>query len=338
MAGDADYDLVPVVCNLGSALGRGTFHCFEAVYDDGTKASEGLRVFYDDFKYGRWRGPPADTTEQKRAALIDMGVHSMNLRTMGFGDISDITKTAEGHAIMDQYGIKKCHDDVTSDRLHSIFLCDEPDAGEHNVHISLGPYQVATLAQSLANLSQGYKTNYSTYPTNLDLDGSFKPYNYFNYGHVADILSVDPYYQTRIIDAYWNSSLAHTMPVYRKATYIYAVGATCQSACEPRPLHMILNSCRKHDGTRVFRWGTAEEKRIEVYYALAAGAKQIAYWWFTEIGVNNSGFCGVGDADEPGSAGLRREIGLLGAEAGIVSQIIVNSCPVQVAITKPGRL
>jgi hypothetical protein len=335
IGGDAGYDLLPVVCNMPSAFSRGTFHSFQAVYDDGTQASAGLRVYYDDFKHGRWGSVPAASIEDQRFHLIDMGVHSMNIQTQGFGDLSDITKTAEGHAIMDQYGIKKIND-AGADRLYSIFLCDEPDAGEGNIPTSVSPYQVGALAQSLANKSQYWKMNYATYPTNLNMNGSFKPYNYYVYGHVADILSVDPYYQTRIVDSYWY--YPQQIPWYTKATYVYAVGSTCKASCEPNRLHMIINSCRKHDGTRVFRWATPEEKRIEFYYALAAGAQEISYWWFSRIGTTVEGFCGIGDADEPGSAALWREMGLLGAEAGIASPVIVNSCPADVAISKPGRL
>lgn len=342
MAGDGGYDLVPVVCSLGGVWTRGTFHTFQAIYDDGSRAADGARVYYDDFKHGRWGSPPAPNEADAEFHLRDMANHSMNIQVHGWGDVGLWADTAAGRAFMDQQGIRKINYDPSADRLYSIFLCDEIDAGEGgNTDIStVCPAGVGCLSQSMSEFHQGFKTNYSQYPTNLNLDATFKPNNYYIYGHVPDILSVDPYYQTRILDAYYYRP--HEKPLYTKATYIYAVAATCQAACEPHRLHVILNSCRKHENDdtyhRVFRWGTPEEKRIEFYYALAAGAKEIAYWWFTQVSVNADAFNGIGDANEPGSAALWREIGLLGAEAGIVSPLIVNSCPVSVAITKPGNL
>lgn len=335
IVGDPDYDICVARVDLGTAFARGSFHCFQAIYDDGSKATDGRRVYYDEWKYGVWGSPSFDSDAEQRDWFFNLVRHSINLQKGGQGDWY---KTAEGRAQIAAAGFKFMNDEPTTPDLYAIFLCDEPDAGEPNVPTSVSPYQVGALAHSLAMKSQSYKANYAQYPTNLNVDGTFKPYNYYIYGRVPDIFSVDPYYQTRIVDSYWNPNLACTMPLYRKATYIYAVASACQSACEPGRLHVILNSCRKHDGTRVFRWGTPAEKRIEVYYALAAGAKEIAYWWMTPVGINQSGFSGIGYATEPGSAALWREIGLLGAETGTMSPVIVNSCPVQVEITKPGRL
>lgn len=337
MRGDPTCEITPVMCNLGSAMARGTFHCFRAVYDDGSKAVDGLRMYQDDFKYGRWGGPPADDINDQRYHLIDMGVHSMNLQVNGWGPISDITKTSEGRAIMDQYGIRKAIDEPTADRLYAIFLCDEIDSGDSNVPTSIVPATIGALSQDASRYSQSFKTNYPQYPTMLNLAANYKPYNHYIYGHVPDILSVDPYYQSRLSDAYWLRP--NLQALYSKATYIYAVASSCQAGCEPGRLHVILNCCRDQDVEgKVFRWATPQEKRIEVYYALAAGAKEIDYWWFTQISPTQQGNCGIGDANEPGSAALWREMGLLGAEAGLVSSLIVNGCPAQIPIAKPGKL
>lgn len=342
MVGDSEYDLVAVACNFPSPLVRGSFHVFQAVYDDGTKATDGVRAYYDDFKHGRWGSPPAPNVADAEFHLRDMANHSMNFQVHGWGDVGLWADTAAGKAFMDANGIRKINYDPTADRIYSIFLCDEIDAGEGgNTDIStVCPAGVGGLSQSMTEFNQGFKKNYPQHPTNLNLDATFKPNNYYIYGHIPDVLSVDPYYQTRILDAYWYK--LHEKALYSKATYIYAVSATCQAACEPNRLHVILNSCRKHENdsenNRVFRWGTPEEKRIEFYLALAAGAKEIDYWWFTQVSVNQDAFCGIGDANEPGSAALWREIGLLGAEAGIASSLIVNSCPVQTSITKSGKL
>lgn len=338
VGGDVNCDLVVVECGLGAALIRGTYHCFQAVYDDGSKATDGLRVYYDDFKYCRWGGPPASDLNDQLAHLIDMGIHSMNLQVNGWGPIGDITKTAEGHAVMDQYGIRKALDEPTADRLYAIFLCDEIDGGDSNVPTSIVPATIGALAQDMAWFSQSFKANYPQYPTMLNLAANYKPYNHYIYGQIPDILSVDPYYQARISDAYWKRP--NMKATYSKATYIYAVASSCQAGLEPGRLHVILYSCRDNDpeNNRVLRWAAPEEKRIEAYYALAAGAKEIDYWWFTRVPPTQPGNDGIGDADEPGSAALWREIGLIGAEAGIASPIIVNSCPAVMSFVKPGAL
>jgi hypothetical protein len=342
IVGDSAYDLTAVRCGLGSALVRGTYHCFQAVYDDGSKASDGSRIYYDTFKYGRWGNPPAPNAADAEFHVRDMADHSMNTITHGWGDLDQWAESSAGRAFMDANGIRKINYAATADRLYSIFLCDEIDIGEAGTSdvSKVCPAGVGALSQSMSQFAQSFKSNYSQYPTNLNLDATFKPNNYYIYGHVPDVLSVDPYYQTRILDAYYYRPWEQ--PLYSKATYIYAVAATCQAACEPHRLHVILNSCRKHENDevyhRVFRWATPEEKRIEFYYAIAAGAKEIAYWWFNQVGVTADAFCGIGDANEPGSAALWREIGLLGAEGGLASQLLVNGCPVTTTFTKPGKL
>lgn len=312
--GDPDYDIQPVYCNLGAAFARGSYHTFQALYSDGSKATDGIRVYVDDFKYCTWGGTG-----------VNPELHSVNLRQ----------------------GVSESWD-VPSGNRYAFFLCDEPDAHESlqgpTKYPPYCPGYLGALSQKLSDQSQGYKVNQAQYPTQLNINGSFKPNNYYVYGHVTDIVSVDPYYQTRILDSYWYDNLRNTIPWYRKATYIYAVSSSCQAAVEPRTLQIILNSCRKQDTDdetgqrRVFRWATPEEKRIEFYYALAAGAKQIAYWWMAVVSPSQDAFAGIGNATEPGSSALWREMGLLGAEGGTASPVIVNSCPVTVQITKPGRI
>ncbi|UCD30001.1 MAG: hypothetical protein JSV03_05870, partial [Planctomycetota bacterium] len=128
------------------------------------------------------------------------------------------------------------------------------------------------------------------------------------------------------------------LPNYVKATYIYGVSRVCQSACEPNPLHIILYSVSHidHDNKKQFRFPTPQEKRIELYYALAAGAKGISYWWYTPAkkGKGSSAY-GVGAASvysDPDAQLLFREIGLLGAEARTAGPLILRGCPVEIPI------
>jgi hypothetical protein len=338
ISADDSMDVLPVVCNLGSPLTKGSFHCFQAVYGDGSRASAGARVYAEELAYGLWGGPPAGATlEEGRAHVLDMGRHSMNQQVRGASGANDFMKSAEGLALLDQLGIWRIHDepDKAFGRLSELFLCDEPDAGDAVVPSTVVPTyaQLGTLAMSLARRGNSFRPTYPTIPNILNLDSTFKPHNWYVYGQVADIFSADPYYQTRLADSYWTKP--HQIPVYSKATYIYGVASVCKAGCEPKPLHLVLNCTRKQDGTKVFRWGTPEEKRIEVYYALAGGTKHFTYWWFTPISPTASGSCGI--TDEPEAAALWREMGLLGAEARTAGPVLVRSCPAQVSVTpSPG--
>ena len=70
------------------------------------------------------------------------------------------------------------------------------------------------------------------------MDGTLKPDNYYSYGQAVDVLQVDPYYQRRLSDSYWKYTAR--IPLYEKATYIYAVSkatttATVAMARRPPP-------------------------------------------------------------------------------------------------------
>jgi hypothetical protein len=339
ICGDSDYDLAPVEVALPTAFTRGSYHCFQAIYDDGSTAADGERIYYDPFMYGRWGSPPVNDLNDARFHIRDMGIHSMNLQVRGWPTFDGYDNDAQFLAYMDQYGIKTLTG-AGGTRDYGPFLCDEPDAEEDVNQSAMTQYAAAAIgamAQQLSDDSLSYKPTQAEYPTMINLDASFKPSNYYIYSHVPDIISLDPYYQTRIYDAYFTRP--NSIATYTKATYVYAFANTCQAAKEPGRVHMTIASTRRQvANSRVFRWATPEEKRIEVYYCLAAGAKQISYWWFSKVAWTTTGSCGIGDADEPGSAALWREIGLLGAEIGIASQVLVNSCPVIVDVAKPGKL
>jgi hypothetical protein len=122
------------------------------------------------------------------------------------------------------------------------------------------------------------------------------------------------------------------MAFHTKPTYVYAVGKTYHSSCAPNPMHLILHSCRFSfkPGETPFRGPTPEEKRIEVYYALAAGARQISYWWYTPGGRYEG--CG---SDRPSMAALWKEIGLLGAEVRTAAPVLRQACPARLRARAP---
>lgn len=337
MSGDSDYDLTPVRCVLGTTWTRGSYHVFQAVYDDGSKATDGLRVISDDFRYGRWGGPPSSDLNDALFHIRDMGIHSMNLQVQGWGKLG-YTSDPGFEAIRQEYDILQVNNGGGS-LDYGLFLADEPDATEDIQQTEMQKWAsaaIGALSQSYSDQTQSEHSVNPGYPTMLNLDASFKPSNYYIYAHVPDVISLDPYYQARQEDSYW--SRPNLLATYSKATYIYAFASTCQAAKEPGPVHMTIYSCRKNNNTRVFRWATPEEKRIEVFYCLGAGAKQISYWWFSNTGLLTNGGDGIGDANEPGSAALWREIGLLGAEIGVASRLLENSAPVNVKVDKPGKL
>jgi hypothetical protein len=110
---------------------------------------------------------------------------------------------------------------------------------------------------------------------------------------------------------------------------VYAVAQVANSSCEPNPLHIILYSCEYRDSTtgQIFPFPTPQSKRIEVYYALAGGAKGMAYWWFKAGYPPN----GVGDGG-PEAMALWKEIGLLGAEIRTAAPLLITSCPAALTI------
>jgi hypothetical protein len=104
------------------------------------------------------------------------------------------------------------------------------------------------------------------------------------------------------------------------------------TGAEPNPAHPILFSTELlSDGEVVWPFPNRESKRIEVYYALAAGAKGLSYWWM------NPGpkFNGMGNQNKPESVALWKEMGILGNEIKTVGPLIVTSHPVELPIT-PG--
>ena len=130
------------------------------------------------------------------------------------------------------------------------------------------------------------------------------------------------------------------MGAYLKPTYVYAIGEIYQSAGAPNPMHLILHTCRFNFKPEEFRYRapTPEEKRVELYYSLAAGAKQISFWWYSAPdNYPDSRYYGVGGA-EPETKALWREIGLVGGEIRTIGDLVSRGCPASLPIKKPRML
>ena len=79
----------------------------------------------------------------------------------------------------------------------------------------------------------------------------------------------------------------------------------------------------------IWPYPTPESKRIEAYYALAAGTKGLCYWWF-----NSSGWPahGLGDQSTQAARNLWKEIGLYGNEIKTIAPLLVTSHPVDMPL------
>jgi hypothetical protein len=215
------------------------------------------------------------------------------------------------------------------------FLMDEPDAhdGEIDDLRNAKLPELGGLGQGLVERAEGFRARDASVPLLLNIDNTYTPENYYMYNQIADVPALDPYYIGELDIVY--NRLPTRMQINSKPTYVYATTRMAQSAGAPKPLHVILCSTRYSDSKTgyVGRFPTPEEKRIEVYYALAAGAKGISYWWFS-LDKECYG-CG---APDPEAKALWKEIGLLGAEVRTAGPIVTMGCPVDVPVKAPRNL
>jgi len=326
---DPTVNLAASVVQLSQPLSPGSFHVFQGIYGDGKTAGAGVRAWNNEFIHGTWGARPADSGDfdAARAWIDEATNHCANaLVVQGGSDaLKEYLKTAEGQqyaadrgygCVIDAIGKWGCQNPLMW------FIRDEPDAADSRVTDIPANKMIGSLAQMAVQTGEVLRAAYTSAPTTINIDSTYKPFNWYNYGQVADVMMSDPYYQNRLREALWN--YPERIPLYSKATYIYAVAQLAQSSAEPNPLHIILYSCEYRDPSTgdTFPFPTPQNKRIEVYYALAGGAKGLAYWWFLPGYPSN----GLGAAT-PDANALWREIGLLGAEIRTAAPLLVTSCP-----------
>ena len=324
-AADKASDMVPVVIRLSKPLETGSFHVFKLVCPDGSIALAGRRAWGSELVYGSFGSKSEGKTpaEMAKNYITDMLAHNINVH-MGMygGDSKPFMESKEGWDWLASVGMRQMatwHGNARNPLMY--FLQDEPDAHDFGVD-GLAPFaRLGTLGMGLIEKSAELRGKDAVTPQLLNLDGTYKPDNWYTYAQLSDILCADPYYLAELDRVYSNEPAQFAS--YSKPTYVYAVGSICQSAGAPRPLHLILLSTKLDDANG--RHSTPEEKRIEVYYALAAGAKGLSFWWYTP-----SGGCG---ADHPEARALWKEIGLLGAEVRTAGTVITRSCPITLPVT-----
>lgn len=333
---DPKLDMTPVVIKPKSPLVRGSYHCFQVAYDDSTTAIAGIRTYADEMAYGVWGAKPgkASDLDLGRAHVIDMGVHNINMQMeiIASDAVRTYMNSESGQRMMESLGIRMILGEPEKAKSPPLawYLADEPDTADFRVEKLPPQSRIGAIGQGLLEFAEELRKTDQTVPNMLNVDMTFKPDNWYVYGQLPDIFAADPYMQTRLAQAYF--ARPGTIPQYAKATFIYAVGSVCRSSCAPKPLHLTLNCTKLLKGDKQFRFATPEEKRIELYYALASGATSLSYWWLVPVAKGSDGSSGC-MADEPAAKALWDAIGLLGAEVRTAGPIITRSCPADIPVT-----
>jgi len=332
---DEAVDTVPVVIKPTSPFKQGAWYLFQAVYADGSTARVSIGAWQPGLVYGIWGYSRVGKTEDdnRKFFLEDMRAHNINTLLYSIpGEVRKFLRSPDGQEYSKKTGIRIMTTWV-GDAVNPpfMFLTDEPDAGDY-ASTMLDPYKrIGSLAQWLVNRAGMFRREEPGTPVLLNVDNTFKPENWYTYAQLADLPCADPYYQEGV------QSLLKSDPTnwgpYLKPTYVYGVGTIYQSAGAPKPMHLILHTCRFDVKDFPYRGPTPEEKRIEVYYSLAAGAKALSFWWYTPFGE----YYGCGGSDKDMRA-LWKEIGLVGAEIRSAESTIVRSCPAVVPVSGPRML
>ena len=336
--GDAAVNFGVSVIQLASPLPAMSYHVFQGVYADGRRATGSLRAWSHPFLYASWSVfsvADGDLVGGKAWLddALDRGFNAVQ-NQIG-GGVGDYLGTSSGRAYADARGYGIITWNKNYDHPLMSFLDDEPDAEEDNVDnifcgtglkLPCGSSPMGILGMRFIAVGEDYRATYPLAPTTINMDGTFKPENYYAYGQAVDVLQADPYYQKRLKDTYWYHN-PEWIPLYNKATYNYAVAQACTRAAEPNPFHVILLSTESRESvngvTMTWPFPTPQAKRIEVYYSLAGGAKGISYWWFKPGYPSN----GVGDQSKPAAQALWKEMGLFGNEIKTASPLLVISHP-----------
>jgi hypothetical protein len=330
MSADAKVDTAAVIIRMGTPFERGSHHIFQAEYADGTTAVAGIRAWQLGFLYGMWGCDTGSGTPQEVGSrfLKDLVLHNVNLHMSHCpGPANDFMNMEEGYKMLEELGIQRMQNWICPDHRPAFyFLTDEPDAADFNSKELDPSERLGGLAQWLVDRCELFRRkDKAAVPLLLNVDNTFKPENWYMYAQLSDIPCADPYYQ-EAVQSVWSADPTN-MAAYLKPTYVYGVGTIYQSAGAPNPMHLILHTCKFDFAPKEcpYRGPTPEEKRVEVYYSLAAGAKQISYWWYCP----NDRYHGVGAKDlQP----LWTEIGLVGAEVGTVDSLVSTGCPAEVPV------
>ncbi|MEA3403680.1 MAG: hypothetical protein U9R79_20725 [Armatimonadota bacterium] len=319
--------ILPLEIPLREAWERGSFHCVTMATHPGRETAAVVRALRPSFALGMWgyRNEGLTLEEMVRDCCETFQEHLFNTHMAMAGAHTGYLDSAEGLGLLAETGLRLMvsapHEEtIGSEQLYARFLLDEPDCSDYRVDDLPWDQRIGASAQGLVERQREWTLQDPLTPSLLNVDMTFKPENWLTYGQLPDIFAVDPYYQNRLRDAYWS----HPARVRQFCTpyYVFAVAEIARSGCQPAPLHIILNSTSFHGEDRTFRYGTPEEKRIEFYHSVAAGARGISYWWFTPYGR----YVGCG-ARDPGAYAMMQELARLNAEALAVADLLAIGCP-----------
>ncbi|HSW46419.1 MAG TPA: hypothetical protein VLM89_12695 [Phycisphaerae bacterium] len=336
---DEAVDTVPVIIKMDRPFEEGSYHFFTAEYEDGSIAQACLGAWQVGLVYGMWGCTQGKDPEQTaRTYITDLAAHNVNVFMIHCGGVAnEYLHTPEGQQLLESHGIRRMMTWPSRDRdAIFYFLIDEPDAADFTSKM-LDPYKrIGSRAQYLVDRCKLFRRHDpKNRPILLNINNTFKPENWYTYAQLTDIPCADPYYQEGV-QSVWACDPTN-MGAYLKPTYVYAVGEIYQSAGAPNPMHLILHTCRfdfKPEESP-YRAPTPEEKRIEVYYSLAAGAKQLSYWWYSATdNYPDSRYYGVGGS-APEMKALWKEIGLVGAEVRTLAEQVTLGCPAGLSIKGP---
>lgn len=317
---------LPVVIKLPQNLEYGSFHCFEARITMGGKISTVIRARDDFFALGMWgyRNYGESEADGARDTCRTFREYLFNTHMGMAGNQSQFLRQPAGLQLLTEMGLRfLCTDPATVDirhpQLYARLLLDEPDVAEAGVkelpeHLRVGAY-----AQGLVERQQRWTALDPRTLTLLNVNLTYTPQNLLTYGPLPDILATDPYYQSFLNAVY--TSKPGRLAQFCHPYIVFGLAEVARWASQPKPAHIILNAVSERSGEQVFRYGTPEEKRIEFYYSLAAGAKGISYWWFTPYGEYYG--CGSG---EPPARAMMKELARLNAEARSLLPLLATAC------------
>ncbi len=341
--GDPGDDFAVSVVSLSTALSEMSYHVFQGVYSDTQTATGGVRTWVNPFIYCSWAAFPVPDGDTAMAqdwmdTCQDRGINTLEMNSAS-GGLMQYLGTSAGRAYADSRNYGFIKDDTSwgtwSNNPRMWFIDDEPDIEEANLvsnfcgtgyKMPCSSNQAGTMGMHFVSLGEELRGRKDR-PTTINLDGTWKPYSYFAYGQLSDCLCIDHYFQPKVRHAYYD--MPETLPLYRQADVVYATALAGTRAAEPNPSRQLLYSCEINGDAPVdpWPWAAPECKRIEAYYAMAAGAKGLGYWWFKK---NPSGSNGLADdsnlqAQDPA---FWQEVGLIGAETKWLQPYLVTSHPV----------
>jgi len=317
---DQSLPLSAIVVRFGQPLQMMTYQTFRVEYPDGSAAQAGIRAWGHEMIYGMWSSPDrgGDPETELKAFVDDYALHSINcVMPFVIGPGRKYFDSDAGWDYCESKGVGRMTNWPDKKHVETLlFAQDEPDATDANFQDVPPDERLGGCGQWLVEWSRALRDRAPKTPVLLNIDNTYKPENWYMYHQLPDVPCVDPYYTEQ--QDYQDFGDPYYYQFHTRPTYVKAVATISQSSCQPKPLHVILLSCRYQSDTYKGRFATPEEKRMEVYYSIGSGAKDLSYWMFPSC---------LSEGSKESKA-LWDEIGLMGAELRTAGPVIKSSCPV----------